>query len=125
MNKCKRCGSYAINHNLHGRDGSYPELCDVCYYRIKLESSEAELEDRKHLEKKQVGMLMEIDRLKAELESAEENVAELKKLLKVFASHFGWSCSTAYANEDYQRAMELIDEKSETWQEGELWVSSD
>ena len=32
--KCK-CGSYAINHNLHGRDGSEPELCDVCYWRKK------------------------------------------------------------------------------------------
>ena len=32
MNHCK-CGSYAINHHLHGRDGSHPELCDVCYWR--------------------------------------------------------------------------------------------
>jgi hypothetical protein len=33
--KCKNCGSFAINHNLHGRDGSEPELCDVCYWREK------------------------------------------------------------------------------------------
>ena len=34
MIQCK-CGSYAINHHLHGRDGSEPELCDVCYWREK------------------------------------------------------------------------------------------
>ena len=33
MNKCVRCNSYAINHNSHGRDGSDPDLCDVCYWR--------------------------------------------------------------------------------------------
>lgn len=31
-NRCK-CGSYAINHNAHGRDGSDDDLCDVCYWR--------------------------------------------------------------------------------------------
>lgn len=36
MTKCK-CGSYAINHHLHGRDGSEPDLCDVCYWREKYE----------------------------------------------------------------------------------------
>jgi len=34
---CKRCGSYAINHNHHGRDGSDPDLCDVCYWRKRAE----------------------------------------------------------------------------------------
>jgi len=32
MQQCK-CGSFAINHNHHGRDGSDPDLCDVCYWR--------------------------------------------------------------------------------------------
>ena len=32
MKQCE-CGSYAINHHCHGRDGSDPELCDVCYWR--------------------------------------------------------------------------------------------
>lgn len=27
------CGSYAINHDAHGRDGSDGDLCDVCYWR--------------------------------------------------------------------------------------------
>lgn len=35
MNKCTECGSYAINHHCHGRDGSDPELCDVCYWRVR------------------------------------------------------------------------------------------
>lgn len=31
---CKRCGSYAINENLHGRKkGVDLDLCDVCYWR--------------------------------------------------------------------------------------------
>lgn len=33
--KCKNCDSYAINQHLHGRDGSNPDLCDVCYWRDK------------------------------------------------------------------------------------------
>lgn len=30
---CKICNSHAINHDKHGRDGSDPDLCDVCYWR--------------------------------------------------------------------------------------------
>ena len=37
--RCIKCGSYAINHHLHGRDGSRPDLCDVCFWRDKLESN--------------------------------------------------------------------------------------
>jgi hypothetical protein len=29
------CGSYAINHHLHGRDGSDGHLCDVCFWRSR------------------------------------------------------------------------------------------
>lgn len=39
---CKRCGSFAINHNHHGRDGTDAELCDVCYWRNRY----SELESR-------------------------------------------------------------------------------
>ena len=38
---CKRCGSHAINHNAHGRDGSDPDLCDVCYWRKRAEEENA------------------------------------------------------------------------------------
>ncbi len=34
MKSCK-CGSYAINHHCHGRDGTHPDLCDVCFWRRK------------------------------------------------------------------------------------------
>ena len=30
---CKNCGSFAINHYKHGRDGSDVDLCDVCFWR--------------------------------------------------------------------------------------------
>jgi ribosome-binding protein aMBF1 (putative translation factor) len=37
MMGCKICGSLAINHHKHGRDGSGEDLCDVCYWRDKYE----------------------------------------------------------------------------------------
>ena len=33
MRSCKECGSYAINHHCHGRNGSDGDLCDVCYWK--------------------------------------------------------------------------------------------
>ena len=33
MSQCIVCGSFAINHKHHGRDGSDPDLCDVCFWR--------------------------------------------------------------------------------------------
>ena len=44
---CK-CGSRAINHHSHGRDGSRGDLCDVCFWREKasaLEDHIARLEE--------------------------------------------------------------------------------
>jgi hypothetical protein len=37
MTQCNRCLSFAINHHCHGRDGSDPDLCDVCYWRKRAE----------------------------------------------------------------------------------------
>ena len=37
-NKCKRCGSYAINPKHHGRDDRDLDLCDVCYWRQRAEN---------------------------------------------------------------------------------------
>lgn len=34
--RCKECGSYAINHSHHGRDGTRPDLCDVCFWRARV-----------------------------------------------------------------------------------------
>ena len=49
---CDRCGSFAINHHCHGRDGSEKKLCDVCFWRKRaeaatdaLKTSEAALSD--------------------------------------------------------------------------------
>lgn len=41
MTRCE-CGSYAINHHCHGRDGSDENLCDVCYWRKRAELAQAE-----------------------------------------------------------------------------------
>ena len=39
MTQCK-CGSYAINDHLHGREhGVDLHLCDVCYWRNRAESA--------------------------------------------------------------------------------------
>ena len=42
-NQCNQCGSYAINHHHHGRDGSDPDLCDVCYWHTRHDQLQAEL----------------------------------------------------------------------------------
>jgi hypothetical protein len=41
---CKECGSQAINHQLHGRDGTDDDLCDVCYWRKRASQSAADSE---------------------------------------------------------------------------------
>jgi hypothetical protein len=41
MSNCKRCGSYAINPRLHGREADQDVgLCDVCYWRKRAEEAE-------------------------------------------------------------------------------------
>ena len=42
MTPCK-CGSYAINPSLHGRDGTDRESCDVCFWRNRAGSYESDL----------------------------------------------------------------------------------
>lgn len=38
MDRCKICGSFAINEHTHGRaNGKHPDLCDVCYWREEAE----------------------------------------------------------------------------------------
>ena len=37
MKSCKQCGSHAINPHLHGRDNTYLNLRDVCYWRVREE----------------------------------------------------------------------------------------
>lgn len=36
--RCTKCGSYAINQHLHGRENGIDlDLCDVCYWRKRAE----------------------------------------------------------------------------------------
>ena len=43
MKQCK-CGSYAVNDHLHGRErGVDLDLCDVCYWRKRAEAAEIAL----------------------------------------------------------------------------------
>ena len=44
MSRVCECGSFAINHQCHGRDGSDGHLCDVCYWRKRAELVQAEVE---------------------------------------------------------------------------------
>lgn len=47
MNKCKICGSYAINPHCYDRDDTDIDLCDVHYWKTRAESTStriAELE---------------------------------------------------------------------------------
>lgn len=46
MKQCK-CGSWAINLHLHGRDGSDDDLCDVCYWSTRAERLTRELAELK------------------------------------------------------------------------------
>ena len=40
MPQCKTCGSYAINPHCHGREAGVDlDLCDVCYWRKRAETS--------------------------------------------------------------------------------------
>jgi hypothetical protein len=52
------CGSYAINHQHHGRDGSDPDLCDVCYWRKRANDAADEI-DRLRVELKEAHDLYE------------------------------------------------------------------
>jgi len=47
MIPCKHCRSYAINLNKSGRDDSEPDVCDVCYWRLKAVGLQADF-DRLH-----------------------------------------------------------------------------
>ena len=45
---CIRCGSGAINHHMHGRDKSDPDLCDVCYWRKRASKPNIDIWDFSH-----------------------------------------------------------------------------
>jgi hypothetical protein len=49
MNKCPECGSYSINPNQQGRDSSCPDLCDICYWKVKLADAQERIAELKAL----------------------------------------------------------------------------
>ena len=63
MSICERCGSMAVNHHMHGRDGTDADLCDVCYWRKRAEQLKA----------KPVSVYTSTERLEHVLDRADEH----------------------------------------------------
>ena len=75
--KCK-CGSHAINHHLHGRDGSRPDLCDVCYWRAEVSSLTVEREFLRMVAEEAAAFTKKSDHLREKgAESMRERAASL------------------------------------------------
>ena len=72
MNKCIECGSYAINHHCHGRDGSDPELCDVCYWRKRADEHASLEAERDSLQRVGIRTVEEHNAALAECERLRE-----------------------------------------------------
>ena len=89
MNKCTECGSYAINHHCHGRDGSDPELCDVCYWRVRATDYAALEAERDHLKACQENAQLHITGLVAERNAALMQRDRLAGLLRHASSVLG------------------------------------
>ena len=51
MNNCKNCGSFAVNHHCHGRNGDDADLCDVCYWRKRADAFREDAERYRWLRK--------------------------------------------------------------------------
>ena len=82
--RCSKCGSYAINPQAHGRDPDKDlDLCDVCYYRVRNFSLEAENELLKRNNAAsfldQDAMAQQIEALKAENEVLREQNFAMNK----------------------------------------------
>ena len=75
-NQCHQCGSYAINHQHHGRDGSEPDLCDVCFWHSRHDQLKAELDRLRDVQ-----ILLNTER--ALVEQLEERLDEARELLAV------------------------------------------
>ncbi len=77
--KCIKCSSYAVNHHLHGRDGTDPDLCDVCFWRKRAQRTWVGLtnEDKCTVELAQAEVEPDwIDGYKSGLKDAEEKLKE-------------------------------------------------
>lgn len=88
MGKCKRCSSYAINHNHHGRDGSDPDLCDVCYWRKRSEMNQKSAETAKDHKKL---LKLKNDRLRLKILTIRQ--LPKKQEMQITQCPLGVSCS--------------------------------
>ncbi len=79
--KCTRCGSYAINHHCHGRDGSNGDLCDVCYWRKRAENNVSLVKKLRHeIAVMTHGIEVENESLRARLAESEAECLEQARL---------------------------------------------
>lgn len=76
---CKICGSRAINHSQHGRDGTDQDLCDVCYWRGRNDDRVEEI----------VRLRAEIGGLRNRIKALESCVDAAERLEKVAPALFG------------------------------------
>lgn len=77
MSKCVECGSYAINHHCHGRDGNDPKLCDVCYWRKRASELEQARRTSEYWKASHLAGNAVIDRLEAEVEALRQFANEI------------------------------------------------
>ena len=79
MDRCKVCGSYAINPHLHGRKASEDlDLCDVCYWRKRVDGLVEALEEFRELwERVHPGVMLD----KATVVMAKQTLAQARKHL--------------------------------------------
>ena len=104
---CKRCGSWAINHGHHGRDGSDPELCDVCYWRKRTEAKDAELAGYVEANRHMAGELDDALEDARRFAEAQREIARLREALEWLLSTVDrqtWSMSRFHAAKDKARA---------------------
>ena len=87
MTKCTECGSYAINHHCHGRDGSDPELCDVCYWRKRASELEQARRTSEYWKASHLAGNTVIDQLRTEIEALQK-VQKLREALETLVEHF-------------------------------------
>jgi len=86
--KCRQCGSYAINDNLHGREkGIDLDYCDVCYWRFRAEQGQAEIKRKDALiEQMRVALLWLYRWVKAEAEHFQANTPDDEIIKEVEAA---------------------------------------
>lgn len=51
---CINCGSHAINHHMHGRDGTYSDFCNVCFWRARADSMQVIIDGVEYVPKAEV-----------------------------------------------------------------------